>query len=570
MIKPAVISAFTQAALAAKEAGWLRFDCLPGFTVERPANPALGDLSINLALVLAGEAKVSPRHAAQVLFDAVQLPENLVERMEIAGSGCINLYLHPAWLHETVREIHRLGDDYGRSDAGQSTPVLVEFVSANPNSQLSLQHGRGAIFGDVLCAVLEAAGFAVSREFYVNDAAAGTQMVRFGESLMVRYLQELGQPITFPADGYYGEYLIDFAREIIARAGDAYLHLPPAERLELFTTLGTEAMVARQREELARLGVEFDTWFLESALFAQGEVEHTLERLAERGESYRTDGAVRLATTRYGDDMDRPLVRTNGKPTYLASDIAYHRHKFERGFQILIDIWGPDHHGYIARTKAAMAALGFDPDAVRVLIYQPVHLTRAGERVPDSERKGDIVLLSELLEQIGPGAARFCFLLAGADSDLPLDLDLVLSATPDNPVYLVHSARARLEDILRAAETQGIALPDPLATDLTPLNEEAELALIRCLADFPDELRAAAELYEPHRLAQYAQHLARAIHLAADDCPPLTDDIADATRRARLLLFIAAQITLRRAFALLGLAPTPPVAVHDDPRVDKS
>ena len=551
MIKPVLVSAFTHAAQAAKKAGRLQFEELPAFTIERPANPAFGDLSVNLAMLLAGEAKTSPRQAAQALIDYLQLPDNLAERVETVGPGFIHLYLQPAWLHEAVLEIHRQGEAYGHSDLGQGTPVLVEFVSANPNGPLGIQHGRGAVLGDVLCSVLAAAGFAVSREFYVNDTATSTQMVRFGESLVVRYLQELGQPIEFPEDGYAGSYLIDFAQEIIARDGDTYLHAPAAERLELFTELGREAMITWQREVLTRLGVHFDTWFRESTLFAQGKVDGTLAQLAAHGETYEAEGAVWLATTRYGDDMDRPLVRSNGRPTYLASDVAYHLEKFQRGYQILIDIWGADHHGYIARTKAAMAALGHDPDKVHVLISQAVRLTRDGEIVA-GKRKGDIALLSELIDLVGADAARLFFLLCSTDSELDFDLELATRNTPDNPLYDMQSAQRRIADIQHTARDSGVS-PDPFHTDLTPLAHEAEVALIRLLVDLPDEIRTAADLYQPHRLARYAQDIARAIHLCVDQCPAFDDDIPAPTRAARLTLLSAAAITLRNALTLLGL-----------------
>jgi len=554
MIKPVLVSAFTHAAQAAKKAGRLQFEELPAFTIERPANPAFGDLSVNLAMLLAGEVKLSPRHAAQALIDHIQLPADLAERMEIAGPGFINLYLKPAWLHEAVLEIHRQGDTYGRSDLGQGTPVLVEFVSANPNGPLGIQHGRGAILGDVLCSVLAAAGFAVSREYYVNDTATSTQMVRFGESLVVRYLQQLGQPIEFPEDGYAGDYLIDFAREIIARDGDTYLRTPAAERLELFTELGREAVITWQREVLARLGVEFDTWFRESTLFTQGKVDETLRQLIERGETFEAEGAVWLATTRYGDNKDRPLVRSNGKPTYLASDVAYHRDKFNRGYQILIDIWGADHHGYIARTKAAMAALGHDPDKVHVLISQVVRLTRDGELLA-GKRKGDIALLSELIDQVGTDAARLFFLLCSADSELDFDLELATRESPDNPLYEIRSAQRRLTDLQRTAREQGIT-PDPFGTDLTPLDHEAEVALIRVLVDLPEELRTAADLYQPHRLARYAQEIAHATHFVIDQCPALSNDLPTPIRNARLTLLGAADITLHNTLALLGLNTT--------------
>jgi len=553
MIKPMLITAFTAAAQQARDAGRLHFDTLPAFSIERPANPAFGDMSVNLAMMLASSAKMPPRQAAQVLLSYLQLPDTLVDRIEIAGPGFINLYLKPTWLHGIVQEIHRQADDYGRSNLGQGKHVLVEFVSANPNGPLSIPHGRGAIIGDVLSSVLAAAGYAVSREFYVNDAATSTQMVRFGESLVVRYLQEFGQAIEFPEDGYHGDYVTDFARKIKATDGDKYLKMPAAERLELFTALGKDAMITWQREVLASFGVVFDNWFKESALYAHDDVSACLAALAERGATYEAEGAVWLASTRFGDDKDRALVRTNGKPTYLASDVAYHRNKFERGYHILIDIWGPDHHGYIARTKASMAALGYDPEQVHVLIYQVVRLLRNGEFVMGGKRKGDIILLSELVEQVGRDAARFFFLLRSADSDLNFDLDLAVKETSDNPVYYVQYAHARIASILRSAAEKGIAIPDPLTTDLSTLGHEAEVALIRRLADFPEEILTAAELYEPHRLTRYAQDLAREFHVFYDRCPVLKDDTPAPTRDARLTLVGAAKITLRNVLTLLGV-----------------
>ena len=554
MIKPLLITVFTEAAQSAKRAGRLQFEQLPAFTVERPANSTFGDLSVNLAMVMAGMVKMPPRQVAQVLIDFVCFPEELVERVEIAGPGFINLYLKPAWLHNTLLEIHRQGAAYGQSDLGEGRRVLVEFVSANPNGPLSIPHGRGAIIGDVLSSVLRTAGYDVSREFYVNDAATSTQMVRFGESLVVRYLQALGQQVDFPEDGYHGEYVIDFARRIVERDGDKYLQMPAAERLELFTNMGKDAMIEWQCDVLASFGVEFDCWFRESSLFERNEVEKALNRLAERGETYDSEGAVWLASTKYGDDKDRPLVRTNGKPTYLASDVAYHHDKFNRGYQILIDIWGPDHHGYIGRTKAAMAALGFDPEQVHVLIYQVVRLMRQGEFVMGGKRKGDIILLSDLIEQVGRDAARFFFLLRSADSDLNFDMDLAVKESPDNPVYYVQYAHARISSILRTAEERGITLPDPFKADLRPLEHEAEIALIRSLADYPEEIVTAAEMYEPHRLTRYAQDLAREFHVFYDRCPILKEDTPADMRTARLVLLDATRITLHNVLTLIGVS----------------
>jgi len=554
MIKQVLIAAFTNAAEMARNAGRLNYDTLPAFTLERPANPAFGDLSANLAMVLASQTKMSTRKVAQILVDNLRIPDEIVERIEIAGPGFVNLYLKPTWLHETLRAIHQQGDAYGRGTLGQGKRVLAEYVSANPNGPLSIPHGRGAIIGDVLCNVLEWTGYDVSREFYVNDAATSTQMVRFGESLVVRYLQAFGQQIEFPEDGYHGEYVIEFARRIKEQDGDKYLNIPAAERLELFTQMGKEAMIEWQREVLRSFGVEFDTWFRESQLFEENEVEKCLQALAAHDATYEAEGAVWLASTKYGDDKDRPLVRSNGKPTYLASDVAYHRNKFERGFQTLIDIWGPDHHGYVARTKAAMAALGYDPESIHVLIYQVVRLLRNGEFVMGGKRKGDIILLSELIEQVGKDAARFFFLLRSADSDLNFDLDLAVKESPDNPVYYVQYAHARIASILRLAEEKGVALPDPQTADLSPLDSDAEVALIRRLSDLPEEVLTVAELYEPHRLTRYAQDLAREFHVFYDRCPVLKEDTPDNIRDARLVLIGASKIALKNVLTLLGVS----------------
>ena len=381
MIKQIISAALSSALQMAKDAGQLSYEALPEFTVDRPVNPEFGDFSINLAMVMAGLVNLPPRQTAKIIISHLVLPESLLDHIEVAGPGFINLYLKSTWMFDIIREIHHLGCNYGRNNLGAGKRVLVEFVSANPNGPLSISHGRGAIIGDVLCNVLQASGYHVSREFYVNDAATRTQMIRFGESLVVRYLQELGQEIELPEDGYQGEYVMEFARQIVERDGDSYLTMPVAQRLEIFTNLGKDAMIAWQREVLNSFGVTFDTWFLESSLLDSGTVQKAVDELIARGETVTSEGALWLKSTKYGDDKDRTLVRSNGKPTYLASDVAYHKQKFERGFEILIDIWGPDHYGYITRTKAAMATLGYSAEQVHILIYQVVRLLRNGEYV---------------------------------------------------------------------------------------------------------------------------------------------------------------------------------------------
>jgi arginyl-tRNA synthetase len=553
MVRNLLESAFARAATLARDAHRLSFETLPAFTIEHPSNPVFGDFTCNLGMMLAGPAKVSPRQVAQILIDHLELPVELLQRVEITGPGFINLFLTRLWMHDLLREIHAAGDAYGHSNRGAGTPVLVEFVSANPNGPLSIAHGRGAVLGDVLCRVLDAVGYTVTREFYVNDAATSTQMVRFGESLVVRYLQVCGLDVEFPEDGYHGQYVIDFARDIVARDGDVYVKMPPAERLERFTAMGMDAMIAWQRAVLAGFGIEFESWFTESALYDSRAIEEALHGLAQRGETYETDGAIWLASTKYGDDKDRPLVRSNGKPTYLASDIAYHLNKFQRGFQMLIDVWGPEHHGYIARTKAAMAAHGYDLAQLHILIFQTVRLLRNNEFVMGGKREGDVILLTDLLEQVGKDAARIFFLLRGTDAELHIDLDLASRPAPENPAYFLQHAHARIAGILRTATEQGTPMPDPATADLAPLQDDAEIALMRRLADMPEEVLAAAELYEPHRLARYAQDLAREFHRFYERCPVLKPGTPPPARDARLVLVNAARITLRNVLALLGV-----------------
>ncbi|HOF87527.1 MAG TPA: arginine--tRNA ligase [Armatimonadota bacterium] len=554
MIRELLTSAFVKAATMARDARRLSYTDLPAFTLERPSNIVFGDFSCNLGMLLASETQQPPRQVAQTLMDFLQLPPTLLERLEITGPGFINLFLSHQWLHDVVRDIHAQGDGYGAGTAGNGTSVLVEYVSANPNAPLGIAHGRGAVIGDVLCNVLRTAGYAVTREFYVNDAATSTQMVRFGESLVVRYLQVCGKDLAFPEDGYHGSYVTEIARRIYDTDGAAYVKMPPAERLERFTEMGLTAMLDWQRRVLADLGVVFDHWFRENDLYTSRAVEDVVRELAAHGETYEADGAIWLASTRYGDEKDRPLVRSNGKPTYLASDVAYHREKFTRGFQMLIDIWGPEHHGYIARTKAAMAALGYDPERLHILIFQPVHAQRGSAFLSGAMPEHEAMPLSDLLDEAGRDAARFLLLRASADTELRLDLDLATRQDADNPAYFVQHAYARIAGILRTAGEQGIALPDPAATDLSPMTDEVEISLMRRLTDLPEEILTAAELFEPHRIARYAQELAREFRLFYDRCPVLIADTPAPLRDARLVLTGAVKIALHNVLTLLGVS----------------
>ncbi|MEI6520306.1 MAG: arginine--tRNA ligase [bacterium] len=555
MIKQLIYNAFKDAANAAKEAGKIDFESLPSFAVDRPNNSVYGDYSVNLGMLFASQAKVSPRKMAQILADHLNIPPYLLDKIEITGPGFINLFLKSAWLHEVVSEILKQGDKYGSSSYGEDKKILVEFVSANPNGPLSIPHGRGAVIGDVLCNALATAGYKVCREFYINDAATSTQMERFGESLYIRYLQECGVTAAMPEEGYFGEYVTDFARKIKAADGDKYVGQPIGEMVKEFTAIGREEMLKWQRDMLADFGVIFDNWFSENSLLENGAVEAALTTLEKQGSTFTQDGAVWLAATKYGDVKDRPLVRSNGKPTYLAADVAYHQNKMMRGFDTLIDIWGPDHHGYIARTKAAMAALGYSADCLKILVYHIVRLLRNSEIVNDGNGKGEIILLSELIEAVGKDAARFFFLMCSSDIDLNFDMDLAVKESPDNPIYYVQSAHARIASILRTAEERGVKLPANTGEVLLPLGaSEAEISLIRLLSEFPEEVNTVATLMEPHRLTRYAMDVSREFHLFYERCPVLKTGVDPEVRDARLLLVEAAKITLCNVLQLLGVS----------------
>jgi arginyl-tRNA synthetase len=456
----------------------------------------------------------------------------------------------PQWLYDVLRRIHAEGERYGRSDVGGGRSLQVEFVSANPTGPLSVPHGRAAALGDVLASLMEWIGYRVSREFYVNDA--GGQVERFGRSVEARYLQLLGHDVAVPDDGYQGDYVGELARRILARDGDGHAALAEGERLATFTRLGRGEMLREQQETLRNFGVQFDVWYSEATLHASGSVGEVIALLREQGHVYELDGAVWLRSTAFGDDKDRPLVRSNGAPTYIAADLAYHRDKFLRGFDKVVDIWGPDHHGYVARTKAGVRALGFGVDQLDILIHQFVRLYVGGELRVGSKRAGDIIPLDEVIAEVGKDTARYFFLMRTANSPLDFDLDLAKKQADDNPVFYVQYAHARICSILREAEERGVSLAKAEQTDLTILRGEPELALMRKLADFPAEVRTAALAYEPYRMTRFAQELAATFHAFYRDCWVLGQD--PAVTSARLVLADCSRIVLRNVLTLLGVS----------------
>jgi arginyl-tRNA synthetase len=552
MLKEELAKTVALALERAKASGDLNIEETPEIQIEVPKNRNFGDFSTNIALVLAGTVGRQPREVAQTIVNLIDTKEGLIEKVEIAGAGFINFRINPKWYQQVIKRIHAEAESYGTSKKHVGESILIEYVSANPNGPITVGSGRGGVIGDVIANLLDAVGYRVYREYYINDALNSLQMQNFGKSLEVRYLQALGHDAKMPEDGYQGEYVIQIAKEIVARDGDKYLQMSKSERVRLFTDMGEAAMLEMQKKDLADIGIIFDNWYSERTLHESGKVAKVIETLKQRGYAYEKDGAVWLKSTAFGDDKDRTLIRSNGQPTYIAADAAYHKDKFDRGFDRLLNVWGPHHHGYIARTKAAVAALGYDPDKLEVLIFQVVRLFSGGELVMMSKRRGDLVPLSELVKEVGRDAARYFLLMRSADSSLDFDLELAKQQSSENPVYYVQYAHARICSILRSAAEEGTECPSAEKTDLSHLSHPSEIELIRKLAEWPEEVERAADLREPHRLTAYATELAAIFHAFYRDCRVLGEQ--SELTAARLVLVQAARITLANVLKMMGVS----------------
>ena len=531
----------------AMAAGTLPEAALPDFVIETPKDEKNGDFSTNLAMQLTRILRQNPRKIAEAIVSGIDLP-GLVERVEIAGPGFINFYLVPGWLNRVLPAIQEEDADYGKSNAGGGERVQVEFVSANPTGLLHMGNARGGALGDTLAAVLNEAGYVCDKEYYINDA--GNQVENLGKSVEARYFELLGRDdYQIPEDGYHGKDIIATAQRLLDEKGESLVDLPEAERRELMKNYALKEKVAGIRGSLENFGVVFDNWFSEQSLHDAGSVHEVVDILREKGVVYEKDGAQWLRATDWGEEKDEVLVRSNGTPTYFAADIAYHRNKFERGYKRLINIWGADHHGHVARLKGAMTALGYPGDDITVILMQLVRLYRGGEIVKMSKRSGKYVTLDELIEEVGKEAARFFFIMRSPDSALDFDLDLAKAESSDNPVYYVQYAHARICSILSVA---GVDTPKAADVDLSLLTEENERVLIRKLAEWPQEVADAARELAPYHLAYYAKELANAFHSFYNSCKVLTDDAA--LRDARLALVDCTRITLRNVLTLLGLS----------------
>ena len=516
---------------------------------EYPGDPAFGDLSTTLAFGLAKALRRKPREIAQQIIASTSFPSDLVDRVEVAGAGYLNFFIAKPFWHHLVQEVLRAGPTYGSADVGGGRRVLVEFVSANPTGPLVVVNARAAAVGDAIARLLEAVGYRPYREYYVNDA--GNQFRTLALAMEVRCRQLLGEDCPMPDEAYPGEYLIDLARDYLEQHGPETLAAPEPERRDRLGRFAVERILDWQRASLEAYGVTFDGWFSERELRERGETGQVLEALKARDFLYEHEGALWFRSTIFGDDKDRVLVKGDGEITYFLPDIAYHQDKFARGFEQVIDLWGPDHHGYVPRMQAAMRALGYSPEALRILIVQLVRLMRGTEQVRMSKRAGQFVTMGELVEEVGRDAARFTFLTRRCDSQLDFDLELVKSASEENPVYYVQYAHTRLCGILREAAKAQFSIPSP-EDDLDRLDLPEEIGLIKQLALYPELVIGAAQALEPHRLTTYLHDVAARFHGYYARHRIISAD-RDLTR-ARLALVSALRVVMANALGLLGVS----------------
>ena len=564
-IRESLESVLYQALKAAVEAGELPLNEIPQPSLERPREEGHGDWACTIAMRLAKAAHMNPRAIAQAIVD--HLPENnLVESFEIAGPGFINLTLTNASFQAVVSEARQQGSDFGKSELSEPCKVNLEYVSANPTGPMHVGHGRWAALGDAIARVMRHAGYSVDEEFYINDQ--GNQMNVFGNSVVVRYQQLLGQDVEMPEACYGGAYIKDIAQAIIDADGDKWLDANEDERLVAFRERGYAMMLDSVKDTLSTFGNNFDTWFSERSLFVADENGETKQQRAfdvmnEKGLLFEAEGATFFRSTDYGDDKDRVLVKANGDLTYFMSDVAYHYDKMQRGYDHLIDIWGADHHGYIQRCKAMMAAWGY-PDALEVVLGQLVNLLRDGEPVRMSKRTGEMVTFQELIDEVGVDATRYLMLSKSADQAIDFDIEVAKKQDSSNPVYYVQYAHARICSILRkAGEARGMnvesaGIEEIVAelglddVDLSPLAHESELALMRKMADFSELVAGAARDRAPFRLTHYAQELAGLFHSFYGNCHVLGED--ESVEKARLALVDSTRIVLALSLDLLGVS----------------
>ena len=582
-MKHQIKSLISQSIDALKQAGILDSSIEPNIQIEHARDKQHGDYACNIAMMLAKQAKRKPRDLAEEVVKNLSASP-LVEKTEIAGPGFINFYMSTNAFHSVVTDVLDQKQAFGRSDIGQGKPIQVEFVSANPTGPLHVGHGRGAAYGATVSNLLEAAGYKVHREYYVNDA--GRQMAILGTSVWLRYLDLCGETIVFPKNGYQGDYIWDFAATLHRENGDQFRH--PAEKVyagvpadegeengdkethidglienarsllgeENYNTVfevGLNSILKDIRQDLEEFGVTYDDWFSERTLFTNGSIDKAIKRLQDANHAYEQNGAIWFRSSEFGDEKDRVLVRDNGIKTYFASDIAYHMNKLERGYDRVIDVWGADHHGYVPRVKAALKAMGDDPDKLDVLLVQFAVLYRGGEKVQMSTRSGEFVTLRELRDEVGNDASRYFYVMHKCEQHMDFDLDLAKSRSNENPVYYIQYAHARICSVLRQITEKGFTFDQKTGrSSLDRLSEQHEQDLMNHLSRYPEIIESAAINHEPHQIAYYLRDLANHLHTYYNAHQFLVDD--SDVRNARLVLISAVKQTLQNGLELLGVS----------------
>ena len=531
-------------------AGLLPAAALPRVDVEWTKDPGHGDYASNVAMILASQYRKNPREIAKILLERIDDSGQVLEKVEMAGPGFLNFFIREGSWYSLLKIVDDGSDRYGSAGFGNGRRIQVEFVSANPTGPLHIGHARGAVVGDVMANILAAVGYDVFREYYINDA--GNQMNNLGRSVLLRYRELLGRTEEFPEGCYKGDYIRDLAAELLKRDGERYLDMDEKEAIPLLTTYAGGAILEGIKEDLLTFGVVFDLYFSERELYREDGVGSLLRQLQEKDFIYQEGDALWFRTTAFGDEKDRVVVRQNGDPTYFAADIAYHRNKFLRGFETVIDIWGADHHGYIPRMSAAVQALGYKKDALKVILVQLVNLLRDGKPVAMSTRSGEFDTLRQVVDEVGKDAARYNFLMRRSDSHLDFDLELAKRQSNENPVYYVQYAYARICSIIRTAAERGFVPPHYDEAELGLLKLPEEIDLIKAITRFPEVVEGAARTLEPHRLTFYLNDVAAIFHSYYNKNKVISDD--GSLTGARLFLVKSIQTVLKNALTLLGVS----------------
>ncbi len=530
--------------------GQLPSGTIPPVELDVPKVKQHGDFASNIAMIMASIQKMAPRKIAEAIVSHIADPRGILLKTEIAGPGFINFFVKPsAWL-PVLEEIHKYNSSYGSSDLGQGQRVQVEFVSANPTGPLHIGHGRGAAVGDSVANILRFSGYAVEKEYYINDS--GRQIATLGRSVWLRYREMQGQSIEFPKDCYQGDYINELAKAIGTQYGHDLERKSEEDAIAICARYAAAAILDGIKSDLQKFGVVHDHWFSEQSLYDSNRVSQAIAALRDEAAVYEKDGALWFKTSQFGDEKDRVVVRSNGQTTYFASDIAYHREKYERGFDRVIDVWGADHHGYIPRMAAAIEASGQKPEQFQVILVQLVNLLRAGEPVAMSTRSGEFVTLKDVIDEVGKDAARFIFLTRHYESSLDFDLEIAKQKTNDNPVYYVQYVHARISSIARKACERGIQLPNGASNPVPMLKETEEIELIKKMATYPEVVQNSAKNLEPHRITYFLMSLATAFHAYYNKHRVLTDDPQIAA--GRLYLVLAVRKVIRSGLTLLGVS----------------